>query len=432
MCVFILFPTCLEMTTKKDSKVVSFHFPLFEHEKRISVLEVWYTTIERNLLGSEDNFLTETGFGISDDHNWFGFKGSMKYDPTSSVSPIQFLLNFVASPPYKNVTHSVLNGGISTKVAELDDPCKNFLLGRSFENIACIARCETSEVTLTENEFILLWASRNNRLALVTGTGLSRQLTDNQLALWSPFLLNLRQSVWPDDNLGSFDLNFFNNLSADPHAQSEYLYARAKDDHRENTLVAQILRVISGLLPVEPVATAWRNTLLNFVGPILTFNYDISLEVAIGRIPISSSEGNLPELLNSKMAHHVVHLHGIFTEQSAVLNQDTYLSAVQHVSNAFVTLAKMGFVFVYVGVNGFLNDPDLSPYWRWEDVQHTLKHRKCKKSHFVIFKDNENPPFPRRSDHTTEYPFFQKVSYTNHSEISSIFNNIATGQYRGV
>lgn len=226
------------------------------------------------------------------------------------------------------------------------------------------------------------------------------------------------------------------------------------------------------LIPLPQPRAVWSNALEGFVGPMLTFNYDIALEITVGRLPVAACDSTNSSsntsasttslfstiarndrneghsefqsgILSHSSSQTVVHLHGIYThDQSVVLRLQSYLQAVKAVSETFVSLAEQGFIFLCVGIKGVLCDPDLFPYWRWEDVRqriHDRTTRPCKKTHFVIFREDEDVIFPRRvlSNNSlnkglndAEYSFFKKITVKSYDEVPSIVKDIVNGQFR--
>jgi hypothetical protein len=433
---------------------------------------------------------------------------------------LENLLNYLSRPPLMIKTE--VFGVITSKKAVEDEPSKNFLLGRGgpwllspstacsphislsdandsnndsrlIPSYAVILYCEGRRKMLTEDEFTLYWATKHNRLALVTGTGVSMALTQNRLSLWDDFISYLRERIWPtsqeqslshSDNRyasssTSLDLQLFHSLCGDPHAQSEYLYLCAERDGCLHALVSEILQVVGQLIPLSEPRSTWSGALAGFTGPILTFNYDIALEITVGRLPVTAcaAYGVSPHPSNSQqprdprgsnsnttttqsqrsresdvtiasqMIHPfsqtVIHLHGIYThDQSVVLRLQSYLEAVKAVSETFVSLAEQGFVFLCVGMKGVLSDPDLFPYWRWEDVRQRIQDRRTrpsKRTHFVIFRKDEKVAFPRRLISTRsvgsnrqdeEFPFFKKITAESYEEIPLIVKDIVQGTFQ--
>lgn len=421
------------------------------------------------------------------------------------------LLEYLCRPPLTIRTE--VFGVITSKRPVEDDPLKNFLLGRGSRlptNMGGIAKenehtngqfkdddmtygvvigCDGRERKFTEDEITLYWAARHNRLALVTGTGVSMALTQNRLSLWDDFILHLRREIWPTrteyeeqrrikgqqfshmyQSKSTFDLELFKSLSGDPHAQSEYLYLCAERDDCLHTLVSEILQIVGQLVPLPEQRKVWSEALLGFSGPILTFNYDIALEIVVGRLPATAC-ASIASLSDIELSHSttisdhkygkyrsnsgrsqsqdpthfqahsisqtVMHLHGIYTnDQSVVLRLQSYLDAVKTVSETFVSLAEKGFIFLFVGIKGVLCDPDLFPYWRWEDVRQRIQDhatRPCKRTHFAIFRKDEDIIFPRRitiNPHEDDkYSFFKSIIAESYDEIPSILKDIVNLRY---
>lgn len=340
-----------------------------------------------------------------------------------------FMFTIFVNPLRVRKTHHITIG-LQSNFMDYLDPTSNFFRGRSWK-----LECGNTTRSFTVDEYTLFWANRHNRLAIVTGTGLSISLTKNKLSTWTNFLNELRVRVWPLEDPGTFDFALFEKLKDDSHAQSEYVYVCAERDKRTHIITSAILGIISQLIPAPEPLETWRTALNSFRGPILTFNYDVSLEVAIGRIPIDGSSSRTLDILGrnllNEMEKYVIHLHGIFTdEQSIVLSQKTYLEAAKTVPNIFKTLAEQGYVFLYIGVNGVLTDPDLSPYWRWEDVCHSIKNdRASPGTHFVLFAEKKTPPFPVRTDNKTPFPFFRKISYADNDLIPDITSFVVNGTF---
>lgn len=359
----------------------------------------------------------------------------------------------VVQPRLVSVIEQFAGGSIeNTRVIRHPDPTKCMFLGRSVQIM-----CGRFVKNLSVDDLTHLWAVANSRLVLVTGTGMTMSLTSNSASTWTNFLNQVKDSVWPVGVAQIvFSLAKFEALKDDAHAQSEYLYKCAEREGVLPKVTSKILEVMSQLMPTEPAKTAWKDALLPFSGPILTFNYDILLEVAIGRIPTSSVPArDVP--IQAKDNNNIVHIHGIFThDESIVLRQRTYLEAAKKVPDYFSMLADEGSIFLYIGVNGVLRDPDLAPFWRYEAIQHAIGERRVPHTHFVLFKGTETPPFPLRDqlpapnstgatagainavpamvDPATGGPpsslaFFKKIPYSSHTDISNIVGRIVRKEF---
>jgi hypothetical protein len=365
--------------------------------------------------------------------NLISFNVVMNWDAASSVSfrcqfegncseeeaEARFLAELVKPPPKKYIESTDTNGA----------PLAHPLLGKNCVTVTCGSR---PPARFDQDAFTLLWAARNEKLVLVMGTGVTMSITGKPTSMWSGFLSAVRQNVWPPTDAGSFSDADFQALHTDAHAQSEYLLYCAERDERIQKVNAVTLKIMNDLgLPSEAGGIAWRDTLENFAGLILTFNYDISLEVATGRYPkVISRLGTHPVV---DCLHNVVHLHGIFTdEESIVLKQKTYIDAAKVVPSVFYQLADDGRVFVYAGVSGVLSDPDLSPFWRYEEIHHKIKKdRPAPRTHFVITRKNDQPNVPKGNGGDAMSFFgripFQEGNGTDYGELPRLLKRIVTG-----
>lgn len=318
------------------------------------------------------------------------------------VEDFSKVIQGIVGAPLFEVKEEIFGGSVSSRRFVPGSPSLNVLLRRQFVRV----ELDANEMQFSEDQFTLLWAAHNKKLVLVTGTGVTRSISNDPSSLWGGFLTTIIGSVWPPPDAGTFSNDVFNSLQADPHAQSEYLLFCAERDQRLPRVTSETLRIMSALVPDEHGAHPWYTALQNFTGSILTFNYDIALEIAIGRAPKDLANVQA----HTQLEQYVVHMHGIFTDdESIVLKQQTYIDAAKVVPGYLVSLADSGCVFLYVGVNGVLSDPDLSPFWRYEQIHHAIqKNRPLNKTHFVIANQAENPPFPADAN-GNPMPFFRKV-----------------------
>jgi hypothetical protein len=362
-------------------------------------------------------------------------------------------LRILAGPPHGVSVFEVAGAFNSKKLAVLD-PSKNALLGHTF---TLSFQSETKLVT--SQHFTLVWAAVNNRLAIVAGSGMSKSMTHKTAATWDGLLRTLANAVYPQAAATpptSLDRTRFDGLiSSNLAVASEYLFQCAEKDFRARDLSSSLLSTMSGLVPTE--ATPWTAILRAFQGPILTFNYDIATEIAAGREPLdfksergrrlvqhamispsepvfthklthlSGKDATPANVLTEKLRDVVLHLHGIYTQsESIVLRPQTYLDAAGTVPRLFQELAEASYVFLYIGVKGILSDPDLVPFWRWEEVRYALGHhvfgaRPMEHTHLVLHRSAEDisTVLPRGADNLAALPYIRSVPYGDHPDLDS-------------
>jgi hypothetical protein len=322
----------------------------------------------------------------------------------------------LAQSPLEEVNKSFADGTVNVIRQVQMKPEINALLASGPITVICGA----SSRRLSEDGFTLLWAVRNDKLVIVTGTGASFSLTGEQTSKWWPFLQALVGQVWPPNQTRTeFDRELFARL--EPHAQSEYVYLIASREGRLPDITNHIFAIMQGLQPRN--RDPWFKALGRFCGHILTFNYDVALEVALTRSPVSVDDNTSFEAPGNTQGHPrnvIYHMHGIFThDRSIVLRQESYLQAAKRVPGLMVQLAQDNKVFLYVGVTGVLSDPDLSIFWRHEGVQYEVGSRVLNRAHFV-FQRNGASARTKALPHDArnrEFTFFRGVPYEEHDDI---------------
>jgi hypothetical protein len=392
---------------------------LVQHDFTVEV-QVWVT----HHTGFNDEHVN--AFGQQLTRSYLGHEThTYKYDPTEGkfscfiVTPadgaaaaIKKVLEELAKAPYEEVTRCL--GDRETLETVRGCPDNNPFLARGPINLVCGA----SSRRLSEDGFTLLWAVQNDKLVIVTGAGASFSLTREPTSMWWPFLQTLIDRVWPPNQPRTvFDRELFARL--EPHAQSEYVYLIASREGRLPDIANHIFAIMHGLQPRN--RDPWFKALGRFCGHILTFNYDVALEVALTRSPVSVDDNTSFEAPGNTQGHPrnvIYHMHGIFThDRSIVLRQESYLQAAKRVPGLMVQLAQDNKVFLYIGVTGVLSDPDLSIFWRHEGVQYEVGSRALRHAHFVFQINTRAVGTLPHDARDREFSFFRGVPYAEHDDI---------------
>lgn len=311
----------------------------------------------------------------------------------------------------------------------------NPLLGR---NVRVIIDGVVTE--LSDTQVYMIWAIRNDRVVFVAGAGVSISLTGNKNSLWWPFMDGVRKAVWPetDQKTGTpakvhFDLARWNAL--DSHSASEYLYYCAHLDHRLDALNAAMFLLLSQLVPkASPSLTdTWQKILKPFKGAMVTFNYDVVLEIALGRTPIDgiADSDRVVSMCraNTNLYNHVIHAHGLYTnDQSIVLQQSTYIQAAKFVPDLFCALSQQGYIFIHAGIGGGFTDPDMVPYWTWENTKHQIGQRIVN-NHYVLVRDGEQKSLSLPTFGGKPASFITQVTYVNYDDLPTTLGTLLDGSY---
>ncbi len=349
---------------------------------------------------------------------------------TSAKDKFQYLMDYLckAAPPASD-------DNLPSSVSVVQDA--NPFLGRRLTVI-----CDGASTELSDTQVYMIWAIRNNRICFVAGAGVSISLTGNKYSLWWPFMDGVRKTVWPEtlqtDNKVPihFDLNRWNSM--DSHSASEYLYYCAHLDGRMNQLNAAMFLLLSQLVPkASPSLTdTWQKVLKPFQGAMVTFNYDVVLEIALGRVPvdgIAEDQRVVNMCRESKgLNNHVIHAHGLYTnDRSIVLQQSTYIQAAKFVPDLFAALSQQGYIFIHAGIGGGFTDPDMVPYWTWENTKHQVGQRLIN-NHYVLVREAEQSKLSLPTFGGKPASFITQVVYQNYDDLPTCLGTLLDGSYFGI
>lgn len=235
-------------------------------------------------------------------------------------------------------------------------------------------------------------AIESGRAVIVIGSGISIAATDDDpLATWTVLLLSAtdaclqRTGVHLTENWESETRNLIRQGTA-------------------ASLVAAATRVSAVLDPSSGAWSAWlaetigrlsvRNagaieTLLRLNLPLMTTNYDHLLETVSGKEAISWRDlGKVFEFVHGSR-DAVFHVHGHYDDpKSVVFGTDSYAGVIsvpdiQHILRALATTHVL--VFVGVGVDGGLADPNFSALLGW--MNQFL--RESPQEHFLLVRSKD-------------------------------------------
>ena len=241
---------------------------------------------------------------------------------------------------------------LSTVVEMLFDGLGSKILGRWMQ-LHLPNDCSVFE---NEHQVYLDFKVRKGEVALLTGAGATKALTNNQAEDWIQLLKRVRNDL-------NFEKPYDAFIDKHPHAAAQKVIDLLSTKKKDDVKLEQSLKQFTfGATDKVNTSCPFAEVVRGFQGPILTFNYDEALEKVCWRTNRKPSDEDEASIRSNS----VIHLHGVSRGDSFLLSQESYIEHATETSRFLKKISDEGYMLLFVGVGGALLDPDLEPFYQYE------------------------------------------------------------------
>jgi len=207
-----------------------------------------------------------------------------------------------------------------------------------------------------EHQVYLDFKVRKGEVALLTGAGATKALTNNQAEDWIQLLKRVRNDLNLEKPYDDF-------IDKHPHAAAQKVIDLLSTKKKDDVKLEQSLKQFTfGATDKVNTSCPFAEVVRGFQGPILTFNYDEALEKVCWRTNRKPSDEDEASIRSNS----VIHLHGVSRGDSFLLSQESYIEHATETSRFLKKISDEGYMLLFVGVGGALLDPDLEPFYQYE------------------------------------------------------------------
>lgn len=273
---------------------------------------------------------------------------------------------------------------------------------------------------------------QDERVTIITGTGLSVAATQNQevegyrVATWAGLLLHGVEHCREIGIADDFDVDILTRQINSGRTDylilaAEAISSRMRD--RAPGVLRGWLKNSVGALKVADHSVVEAISVLP--GVLATLNYDSIIEDVTGRRTITWLQSDeVEEVLNGRYDDTVLHLHGWYREpESVVLGSTSYLSVKEHPhAKAVLQHFTIGRTLLFIGCGATFEDPNFAQLIRWaKEAIADVSPR-----HFVLCRTSE---IGNLQADLASAPWLQPLSYGDaYEDLAPFLRSLATAK----